>query len=146
MNAASYITIYAEKAASAAAKAAITTDARDKDFLLREVRKYENLSQGARESAQRAAAQVVAAQPVQAPKVEAKKEAAKPAKVRCPHYKAIRRMFAVAQSAGLNCQNKKGMRAAFSALLGKPVVSRADLTAADYGRAVQSIEAGLMWW
>ncbi len=72
--------------------------------------------------------------------------AAKPVKVRCPHYKAIRRFFAVAKSAGLNCDNKKGMRAAFSAMLGKTVTTRADLRAADYGRAIQNIENGLMWW
>jgi uncharacterized protein YfiM (DUF2279 family) len=78
-----------------------------------------------------------------APKVAAQ---VTPAKVRCPHYKAIRRMFAVAKSAGLDTSNKKGMRAAFSALLGHTVTTRADLTAADYGRAIQNIENGLMWW
>ncbi len=78
--------------------------------------------------------------------VKAAKVEAKPTKSRCPHYKAIRRFFAVAKSAGLNCDNKKGMRAAFSAMLGKTVTTRADLQAADYGRAIQNIENGLMWW
>jgi hypothetical protein len=87
---------------------------------------------------------------VNAPKVAATAPAAtveaKPVKSRCPHYKAIRRFFAVAKSAGLDCQNKKGMRAAFSAMLGKTVTTRADLQAAEYGRAIQNIENGLMWW
>ncbi len=138
MQAASYITIYAEKAATAAAQAATTTDPRDADYLLREARKYENLSNGARESAQRDAVQVEAAQPVPV-KVEA-------TKVRCPHYKLIRTFYVVAKKAGWDTNNKKGMRAAFSALLGKAITSRGDLNAADWSRAISEVEAGLMWW
>lgn len=140
MQAASYITIYAEKADAARARHAIETDARTLDYLAQQAKRYDVLAESARESAQRDAVQVEAAQTVSV-KVEAK-----PAKVRCPHYKAIRRFFAVAKSANLDTSNKKGMRAAFSAMLGKTVTTRADLQAADYGRAIQNIENGLMWW
>lgn len=141
MQAASYISIYAEKAAQARARHAITTDPRDADYLLRQARKYENLSNGARESAQRDAVKVEAAQPVPVAKVEAK-----PAKVRCAFYKQIRAFYVVAKKAGLNCENKKGMRAALSAYLGKTVVSRADLEASDWSRAIDGIECRAIWW
>ena len=151
MQAASYITIYAEKAADARARHAIETDARNAAIYADRARHYEVLAQSARESAacdaQRDAAQVEAAQPVpvkvQAP--VAKVEAA-PAKVRCPHYKLIRKFYVVAKKAGLNCDNKKGMRAAFSAMLGRAIITRADMKAADWSRAIAEVEAAAIWW
>ena len=142
MNAASYITIYADKAASAAARAAIETDARNKDFLLREARKYTNLSQGARESAAReAAAQPVA---VEAPKVEAKPVPVKDIQ----RVKAMRRFFAIAKDAGLDTSKgaKPRMRHAIENLLRRCFDSRAEITTEEWIYLGDLINSGRLNW
>lgn len=65
---------------------------------------------------------------------------------RCEFYPAIREFMAVARTLGLDTNNKRGCRIAIGLLLGRRVESRADLSAADWGRSVGALRSGALWW
>jgi len=48
---------------------------------------------------------------------------------RCPHYKSIRRTFAIAKNCGLNVKDEAAMRRAFGRALGRQIETREELTA-----------------
>ena len=139
MNAASYVTIYTQKATEAYIKYAATTDARDADYLLRQVHRYEVLAEGARESAQRDA-EAVQPVAVEAPKVQ---PVAKP---RCPHYKAIKTFMAIARENGLDTSAKDRCRGAVGVLLGRRIETRADLEEHEWQAMGAAIKAGKLCW
>jgi hypothetical protein len=76
-----------------------------------------------------------------APKVEA------PAKVRCPHYKAIREFFKVARELGLDTskESKDRWRGALGMLLGRPIESRSELTGAEWSFATNALRMGKLF-
>ncbi len=82
----------------------------------------------------------------QTPAIEA--PATKPAKVRCPHYKAIRRAFAIARDAGLDCSKagKARARHAMEDVIGQCVNSRAEYSGSDWMRFGDAIKAGRSAW
>ena len=74
------------------------------------------------EAAQEAVNAVALTQPAQV----------KASKGRCPHYKAIRRAFAIATELGLDTRADEAMRAAFGRFLRRDVPSRESLSGGDW--------------
>jgi hypothetical protein len=61
--------------------------------------------------------------------------------VRCPHYPAIRRAYAIMRDVGLDLKADVAMRAAFSRFLGRAIESRQSLDRRDWllvGNAIKS--------
>lgn len=83
-----------------------------------------------------------------APLVPAKVEAAKVSRVRCPHYRAIRRAFAIAKDAGLDCSKagKARARHAMENVIGQCVESRAEYSGSDWMKFGDAIKAGRAAW
>ncbi len=52
---------------------------------------------------------------------------------RCPHFKAIRRCYAIAADRGLNVKEEPAMRRAFGRALGREVTTREELTGKRLG-------------
>lgn len=69
-------------------------------------------------------------------------------RVRCPHYKAIRRAFAIAKDAGLDVSKagKAKARHAMEDVIGQCVESRAEYTGADWMRFGDKIKSGAARW
>ncbi len=86
-----------------------------------------------------------AAREVKAP-VEAKSSAQPVKRERCAWASTVREFHAVAKEKGLDVSNKMGARVAIGLLLGREVKSRADLGAADWGRAVGAMRDNRLWW
>lgn len=64
-------------------------------------------------------------------------------RARCPHYKAIRRAFAICKERGLDTKNDSAMRRAFENFLMRPLPSRDALTGNDWllvGDAIKNKE------
>ncbi len=83
--------------------------------------------------------------------VEAKPVAvveAKPVKSRCPHYRQIREFFAVAREMGLDVSEaaRDRMRGSLGMLMGRPIESRADMSAADWAYATNAVRMARVWW
>ncbi len=78
--------------------------------------------------------------------VEAVAVEAKPAKARCPHYKAIQQFMAIAREAGLDSNAKDRCRGAVGALLGRRIESRADLTGTEWTAMGAAVKAGKLIW
>jgi hypothetical protein len=100
------------------------------------------------EAAKVEAAKVEAAK-VEAAKVEAAKvEAAKASRVKCPHYRAIRRAFAIAKDRGLDTTKagKARARHAMEDVVGQCVESRAEYNGADWMKFGDKIKAGAVRW
>jgi len=85
---------------------------------------------------QELAADVVPVAPVKAPRV------------RCPHYRAIRRAFAIAKDAGLDVSKagKARARHAMENVIGECVNSRAEYSGSDWMRFGDAIKAGAARW
>lgn len=147
MQAAIYATIYTQKATAAYIAYAQTKDARDSAMYKDRARHYEVLAAGAKESAAREVAQAEAAQPVTVEAPAAKVEA-KPAKVRCPHYKAIQRFFAIARDAGLDTSKaaKPAIRHAMESAMGRCVNSRSEVTGAEWATMGAQVKTGKLCW
>jgi hypothetical protein len=71
----------------------------------------------------------------------------KPERTRCPHYKAIRRFFAIAREAGLDTSAaaKPRMRHALESAMGRYVDSRGEVTANEWMMLGDRVKAGLSW-
>jgi hypothetical protein len=78
-----------------------------------------------------------------APKVV---EPVKVSKPRCPHYKAIRRAFAIATELGLDTKADEAMRAAFGRCLHKEVASREVLNSRDWLLLGDAMKARQLAW
>jgi hypothetical protein len=75
------------------------------------------------------------------------KVAQKPASApRCPHYKAIRRVYAICKEIGLNTKADAAMRRAFENFLIRPVPSREVLDGRDWDAIGTAIKAGELCW
>ncbi len=75
-----------------------------------------------------------------------KVEAAKPA--RCPHYKLIRRFFAIAREAGLDTSQtaKPQMRHALETAMGRCVNSRSEVSAGEWQMLGNAIKSKRLAW
>jgi len=69
-------------------------------------------------------------------------------RVKCPHYRAIRRAFAIAKDAGLDCSKtgKAKARYAMEDVIGQCVNSRSEYTGADWMRFGDAIKSGAARW
>lgn len=74
--------------------------------------------------------------------------AVKAPRVRCPHYRAIRRAFAIAKDAGLDCSKagKARARHAMEDVIGQCVESRSEYSGSDWMRFGDAIKAGAARW
>ncbi len=83
-----------------------------------------------------------------APVAPAKVEAAKVSRVRCPHYRAIRRAFAIAKDAGLDCSKagKARARHAMEDVIGQCVNSRSEYSGSDWMRFGDAVKSGAARW
>ncbi len=89
----------------------------------------------------------VAAKTVQATKPAWRKPAqAKPQRKRCPHYVGIKEFFSVAREMGLDTTKKEACRAAVGMLLGRRVVSRANLTGAEWSFCTNALRNNRLFW
>ncbi len=67
-------------------------------------------------------------------------------RTRCPHYRAIRRTFAIAKDCGLNTNNESGMRRAFGRALGRTIESRDELNGGDWQAVGDMVQRGVLAW
>ncbi len=65
---------------------------------------------------------------------------------RCPHYKAIRRCYAIAKDRGLNVKDEPAMRRAFGRALGREVTTREELGASDWQAVGDMMKRGTLAW
>lgn len=74
--------------------------------------------------------------------------AVKPARVRCPWYREIRRAYAIAREAGLDTSEDadQAMRDAFARYLGRAVPSRETLHGGDWARVANAIKGRRLAW
>ncbi len=74
--------------------------------------------------------------------------AVKASRVRCPHYRAIRRAFAIAKDAGLDVSKagKARARHAMENVIGECVNSRAEYSGSDWMRFGDKIKSGGARW
>lgn len=72
------------------------------------------------------------------------------ARVRCPHYKAIRHTFAIAKDRGLNMKDKPVMRAAFARAfaraLDRTIASRDEMNGGNWDYVVRQMHRGSLAW
>ncbi len=75
-------------------------------------------------------------------------EPVKVSRVRCPHYRAIRRAFAIAKDAGLDVSKagKARARHAMENVIGECVNSRSEYSGSDWMRFGDAIKAGRATW
>ena len=73
-------------------------------------------------------------------------EATQPVKARCPHYREIRRCYAIAREAGLDVKADGAMRAAFGRFLGRVIESRAALHGRDWNLVGDAIQVRALVW
>jgi len=75
-------------------------------------------------------------------------EAVKVPRAKCPHYRAIRRAFAIAKDAGLDVSKagKARARHAMENVIGECVNSRAEYSGSDWMRFGDAIKAGAARW
>ena len=80
--------------------------------------------------------------------VPVKVEAVKAPRVRCPHYRAIRRAFAIAKDVGLDCSKagKARARHAMENVIGQCVNSRSEYSGIDWMRFGDAIKTGAARW
>lgn len=71
--------------------------------------------------------------------------AASESRPRCPHYRAIRRAFAIAREKGLDTRADEAMRAAFGRCLGRTVETRECMNGAEWQAVGDAIKRGLAW-
>jgi hypothetical protein len=73
--------------------------------------------------------------------------AVEPVKERCPHWKLIKRFFAIAREAGLDTSKeaKPKMRHALESAMGRCVDSRSEVTANEWMMLGDRVKAGLSW-
>jgi len=74
--------------------------------------------------------------------------AVKAPRVKCPHYRAIRRAFAIAKDAGLDCSKagKARARHAMENVIGECVNSRAEYSGSDWMRFGDAVKSGAAKW
>jgi len=80
---------------------------------------------------------------VAAPEKAAQSATARP---RCPHYKAIRRTFAIAKDRGLNTKDESAMRRAFGRALGRQIESRDEMNGGDWQVVGDMMKRGALAW
>lgn len=66
-------------------------------------------------------------------------------RARCPHFKAIKRAFAIARDAGLNTRDDDAMRRAFGRSLGRTIESRECMSGGDWQAVGDAMKRGLTW-
>jgi hypothetical protein len=64
---------------------------------------------------------------------------------RCPHYRAIRRAFAIAREKGLDTRADEAMRAAFGRCLGRTVETRECMNGGEWQAVGDAMKRGLAW-
>jgi hypothetical protein len=64
---------------------------------------------------------------------------------RCPHYRAIRRAFAIAREKGLDVRADEAMRAAFGRCLGRTVETRECMNGGEWQAVGDAMKRGLAW-
>lgn len=67
-------------------------------------------------------------------------------RARCPHFKAIKRAFAIARDAGLNTRSDDAMRLAFGNCLGRTIERRDELSGGDWMLLGDAMKAGRLAW
>jgi len=65
---------------------------------------------------------------------------------RCPHYKSIRRTFAIAKDCGLNVKDEAAMRRAFGRALGRQIETREELNGNDWEAVGNMMRRGALTW
>lgn len=65
---------------------------------------------------------------------------------RCPHYKAIRRTFAIARDKGLDTKDDEAMRASFGRSLGRRIETREEMNGADWAYVARQVQRGVLAW
>jgi len=65
---------------------------------------------------------------------------------RCPHYRAIRRTFAIAKDRGLDVKDESAMRRAIGRALGRTIESRDELGASDWQTVGDLMKRGALAW
>jgi len=65
---------------------------------------------------------------------------------RCPHFKAIRRCYAIAADRGLNTKDEPAMRCAFGRALGREVTMREELNGDDWEAVGDLMQRGTLAW
>ena len=89
----------------------------------------------------------IASAPVASVEVEAPAKAARtPKKARCPHYNIIKEFAAIARENGLNMKDADRARGAMGVYLGIRINSRAELSAAQWQRAITGLHTGVLFW
>jgi len=80
--------------------------------------------------------------------VPVKVEAVKAPRVKCPHYRAIRRAFAIAKEKGLDVSKagKARARHAMENVIGECVNSRSEYSGSDWMRFGDAIKSGAARW
>ncbi len=66
--------------------------------------------------------------------------------VRCPHWKSIKRAYAIARECGLNTRNADAFRAACSRFLCREIESRDELRGSDWEAIGTAIKCGELAW
>ncbi len=64
---------------------------------------------------------------------------------RCPHYRAVKRAFAIAREKGLDVRDSEAMRAAFGRCLGRTVETRECMNGGEWQAVGDAIKRGLAW-
>lgn len=66
-------------------------------------------------------------------------------RARCPHFKAIKRAFAIAREKGLDVRADEAMRVAFGRCLGRTVETRECMNGGEWQAVGDAMKRGLAW-